>query len=176
MCNITCLFWSVYKRDQVAETHITIYQHQQQTVPTEGGREGDAERAPTRCQLGSVGGAGHGRAGRVSWGGASPPPYRARQLSLTRLLLVYILSTSSCGLPRPTGACSVRKTYSGCLAAAAGAAPMQGTTRPNSSGVRRKYHYCSTASLQPRGSERPAWCDQQGSAGSLEELLVTLPL
>lgn len=158
--------------------HITIYQHQQQTVPTEGGHEGAAEGAPARCQLGSVGGAGHGRGGRVSWGGPPPPPYRARQPSLPRLLAVFILSPSSCGRSHPAGACTFRKTYTGSLAtAAAVAAPMQGTTRPNSSGVRRKYHYCSTASLQPRGSERPAWCDQQGPAGSVEELLlVTLPL
>ena len=156
--------------------HIIIYQHQQQTVPTEGGHEGVAERAPARCQLGSVGGAGHGRGGRVSWGGPPPPPYRARQPSHPCFLAVFILSTSSCGLPRPAGASSVRKTYSGSLAAAAaGGAPMQGTTRPNSSGVRRKYHYCSTASLQPRGFKRLAWCDRQGPVGSVQVLrLVTM--
>lgn len=158
--------------------HIIIYQHQQQTVPTEGGHEGAAEGLPARCQLGSVGGAGHGRGGRVSWGGPPPPPYRARQTSLPRFLTVFILSPSSCGPSQPAGASTIRKTYSGSLAtAAAGAAPMQGTTRPNSSGVRRKYHYYSTVSLQPRGSEHPAWCDRQGPAGYVEELpLVTLPL
>lgn len=160
----------------------TIQWQPRQTVPTEGEPEGAAEGAPARCQPGSVGGAGHGRGGRVSWGGPPPPPYRALQPSQL-CFSVLILSTSSCGLSRPAGASAVRKICLGGLAsAAAAAAPMQGTARPNSSGVRRKYPDCSTAALQQRALEcglraPTAASDHHAPAGSLEEFLrVTLPL